>query len=602
MYSLRQGRAFLNEEEKINDQTNVKNASNVYLAQKDGPNERERRKGKSGYKSIFNQLNPMQYFKKMVEPFDNGNGATSAPTPVSASSSSASAPESVSSATGMGDIQKLNDAFDSKMNAYSSAISEYNKEIIKGNNYFVVQVNTLSPINSCFNCNASLGGTDCSAMGVSNSNGEIRTALPNSTSPTANLLPCVQSGVTVPGWSANPNDSGSCVAPLGQKCCNAYMLNGQPVCQAGFGDDNYNEGAMNEWINACITPPSPDEINQRIALANEYCQGNGINLNYWSKNANNFVLVTTQDPGDSTKKFVDQNNSCSGWADSGECEKNPNYMLSMCSASCNKVGANVPGGNIRPFAKMNSVPVWIVNTFTNNQDANKAKAATVFSPTVQSTLKSTRDDMMNAGMALINALSSHQSTSDAERKQIEQQMRAVETKMSKLASQSSELDITLTDAEKVVASKNRMIAIAKPKQTHQTHGSSNAKESFIGTIGTSLLAQETDTRIQFQSNYTFYIVWFVIAAVLIVIMFSNFFYTSPSSESELGGYSGSSGSSGDGDETTGSSSSNVLGFGIIAMLIFIYFIIQFALSRFNISRPRLPFESINPLFVFKSNS
>lgn len=596
MYSLRQGRAFLNEEEKINDQTNVKNALNVYLAQKDGPNERERRKGKSGYKSIFNQLNPMQYFKKMVEPFDNGNGATSAPTPVSASSSSASAPESVSSATGIGDIQKLNDAFDSKMNAYSSAISEYNKEIIKGNNYFVVQVNTLSPINSCFNCNASLGGTDCSAMGVSNSNGEIRTALPNSTSPTANLLPCVQSGVTVPGWSANPNDSGSCVAPLGQKCCNAYMLNGQPVCQAGFGDDNYNEGAMNEWINACITPPSPDEINQRIALANEYCQGNGINLNYWSKNANNFVLVTTQDPGDSTKKFVDQNNSCSGWADSGECEKNPNYMLSMCSASCNKVGANVPGGNIRPFAKMNSVPVWIVNTFTNNQDANKAKAATVFSPTVQSTLKSTRDDMMNAGMALINALSSHQSTSDAERKQIEQQMRAVETKMSKLASQSSELDITLTDAEKVVASKNRMIAIAKPKQTHQTHGSSNAKESFIGT---SLLAQETDTRIQFQSNYTFYIVWFVIAAVLVVIMFSNFFYTSPSSESELGGYSGSSG---DGDETTGSSSSNVLGFGIIAMLIFIYFIIQFALSRFNISRPRLPFESINPLFVFKSNS
>ena len=52
MYSLRQGRAFLNEEEKINDQTNVKNASNVYLAQKDGPNERERRKGKSGYKMI----------------------------------------------------------------------------------------------------------------------------------------------------------------------------------------------------------------------------------------------------------------------------------------------------------------------------------------------------------------------------------------------------------------------------------------------------------------------------------------------------------------------------------------------------------------------
>lgn len=271
-------------------------------------------------------------------------------------------------------------------------------------------------------------------------------------------------------------------------------------------------------------------------------------------------------------------------------------MLTMCAASCNKVGANVPGANIRPFAKMNSVPVWIVNTFTNKQDANKAKMTVVFSATVQSTLKSTRDDMMNAGMALIKALSSHQSTSDAERKQIEQQMRAVEMKMSKLASQSSELDISLTDAEKVVASKNKMIA--KPKQTRgkdihgtqDTSSNANAKESFIGT---SLLAQEMDTRIQFQSNYTFYIVWFVIAAVLVVIMFSNFFYTSPSSESDLG-YSGSSG---DGDES--GSSSNVLGFGIIAMLIFIYFIIQFVLSRFNISRPQLPFESINPLFVFK---
>lgn len=193
----------------------------------------------------------------------------------------------------------------------------------------------------------------------------------------------------------------------------------------------------------------------------------------------------------------------------------------MCAASCNKDGANVPGANIRPFAKMNSVPVWIVNTFTNNQDANKAKAATVFSPTVQSTLKSTRDDMMNAGTALIKALSSHQSTSDAERKQIEQQMRAVETKMSKLASQSSEFDISLTDAEKVIASKNKMIAKPKHSTQHSTRDtSSKAKESFIGT---SLLAQETDTRIQFQSNYTFYIVWFVIAAVLVVIMFSNFF-------------------------------------------------------------------------------
>ena len=600
MYSLRQGRAFLNEEEKINDQINVKNASNVYLAQKSG--------SASGYKSLLSGLNPIQYFKKMIEPFDNGSGS-GLPTPVSASSSSASAPESVSAtgatASGIADIQKLNDAFDSKMNAYSSAVSEYNKEILKGNNFFVVQVKTLTPINSCFNCDASLGGTDCSAMGVSNSNGEIRTAVSNSASPTANLLPCVQAGVTVPGWSANPNDSGTCIAPLAdQKCCPTTIFNGQPVCIAGF--NNYDETAMNNWMGSCITPPSPDEINQRIALANEYCQGNGIDLNYWSKNANNFVLVTTQDPGDSTKKFVDQNDSCSGWADSGECEKNPNYMLNMCSASCVRVGSNVPGENIRPFAKMNSVPVWIVNTFTNKQDANKAKTATVFSPTVQSTLKSTRDDMMNAGTALINAVSSQHATTAADRKNIEQQLRSIETKMANLASQSRDMDISLTDAVTTNIIKNKMKshhanpgANVKAATSAATSGATsaatsgatttgNVKETFLGT-SPSLLAQEKDTRIQFESNYTFYTVWLVIAIVLFVIMFSNFFYTSSSSESSFGS----------GGEDSGSSSSSYgLVFGIIALLLFIYFIIQFVLAHFNISRPQLPFQSINPLFVF----
>ena len=551
MYSLRQGRAFLNEEEKISDQINVKNASNVYLAQKNGPNGRKQKESTS----VFNQLNPMHYFKKMIEPFESGSGL---PAPATASSSAASAPETVSgatatAATGIANIQKLNDAFDSKMNAYSSAVSEYNKEILNGNTYFVVQVKTLTPINSCFNCDASLGGTDCSAMGVSNSNGETRSALPNSTLPTANLLPCVQAGVTVPGWSANPNDSGSCIAPLAdQKCCPTTMFNGQPVCIAGF--NNYDENAMNGWMSACITPASPDEINQRIALANEYCQGNGIDLNYWSKNANNFALVTTDDPAN----------------------------------------------NIRPFAKMNSVPVWIVNTFTNEQDANKAKMTVVFNPTIQSALKTTRDDMMNAGAALIKALSSQQSTTAEERKNIEQQLRSVETKMTKLASQSRDLDISLTDAEIVIASKNKMNPKPKPKpkskpvQNQDTNASANntnnavTKETFLGT---SLLAQEKDTRMQFESNYTFYTVWFVIAAILVVIMFSNFFYTSSSSDS-------SSGYSGD----DAGSSSYALGYGVIAILIFIYFIIQFFLARFNVSRPQLPFETMNPLFVFKSNS
>ena len=68
-------------------------------------------------------------------------------------------------------------------------------------------------------------------------------------------------------------------------------------------------------------------------------------------------------------------------------------------------------------------------------------------------------------------------------------------------------------------------------------------------------------------------------------MFSNFFYNK--------GGNGESGSSSEEGE-----SSYMLGFGILSMLLFIYFIVQFVLAHFNVSRPQLPFESINPLFVF----
>lgn len=526
MYSLRQGRAYLNDEEKLNEN----DKTNVYLAQKSNNigNRMIKKinkygKGKEGFESADNTATT-----------DAGHADAA-----TASASASSAPAQIpTNATDDANVQKLDDAFDSKMNAYSNALSEYNKEILTNNNYFVVQVKTLTPINSCFNCDASLGGTGCSAMGVSNSNGDIRLAAPDSTSPTANLLPCVHAGVTVPGWSANPNDSNSCIAPLaGQKCCPTTIFNGQPVCIAGFG--NYDENAMNSWMGSCISPPSPDEINQKIALANEYCQGNGIDLNYWSKNANNFTLVTLQDPAN----------------------------------------------NIRPFAKMNSVPVWIVNTFTTLQDANKAKNTLVFSPTVQSALKSTREDMLNAGTALIKAISSKQVTTDADRKTIEQKLQTIKTKMSKLDSQAR--DMTAGNDDDATPSSNQDKTKTK---TSNNNNNNNTKESFEvrSAIPTSLIAQEEDTRIQFKSNYAYYTLWFIIAVLLMIVMFSNFFYNK--------GGNGESGSSS--EEGESSSSSYMLGFGIFSMLLFIYFIIQFVLAHFNISRPQLPFESINPLFVF----
>jgi len=493
--SLRQGRAFLKDEKKLNRTTNT------YLAQNTGNS---------------------QIVGMNIEGFDNGTQEEE-PKAATASASASSVPEAVSlkSSGTPTPLDKLDDAFDSKMAAYSSALSEFNKELLKSQNYFVVPVRSLTPINSCFNCDASLGGTDCAAMGVSNSSGDIRTALPNSTSPTANLPQCEVSGVIVPGWSAKPNDSTSCVAPLGQKCCPTptSMVNGTPMCVAGF--NNYDKSAMNSWIASCITPASPEEINQKIQLANEYCQGNGIGLNYWSQNANNVALVTTKDPAN----------------------KN------------------------RPFAKMNSIPVWIIDTLTSLQDANKAKSKLVFSPTVEKTLSSAREDMLNAATALTKAVSSQQSTTAAERKAVEQKISTIRSKISKLDSHKQSLD------------KSAGLTVSST--------STSIKESFSSSsppppVFSNLLGQEEDTRIQFKSSYSFYTIWFVIAILLIVVLFSNIFYTK-------------GGEGGEGGEGESSTSSITLIIGTLVMLVFVYFIIQYIMAYFKVSRPELPFGYVNPL-------
>ena len=549
--SLRQGRAFLKDEQNLN-------RMNTYLAQNTG-------------NSKIVGMN--------IEGFDNGD-SESQPQAAAASSSASSTPETVSTdAATVTQLDKMDDAFNSKLTAYSSALSEYNKELLKNQNYFVVQVKTLTPINSCFNCDVSLSGNDCAAMGVSNSNGDLQTSLPDSTSPTANLLPCVISGVHVPGWSADPNKNGNCVAPLGQKCCNSYMLNGQPVCEADFGGDNYGESAMTDWISACLTPPTPEEINQKITIANEYCQGNGISLNYWSQNANNFVLVTTLDPANS----------------------------------------------IRPFAKMNSIPVWIIDTFPNMQVANKAKSALVFSPTVEKALGSAREDMLNAGTALIKAVSSQQSTTMSARKAMEQKINSIKTKISKIDAHKQSLDKSadshsISSAMKTIkskvsdfdshikskvsdfdsqkprlmetlekAAKSPMGKMIEGKIMDRIEGNSPASttmESFMSSsssaLPSSLQGQEEDTRIQLKSSYAYYTVWFVIAVLLIVVIFSNIFM-----DKKEGGEGGEGGED--------SSSSMTLSIGVLMLIIFIYFVVQYILSYFNISRPDLPFDNINPL-------
>jgi glutathione peroxidase-family protein len=76
---------------------------------------------------------------------------------------------------------------------------------------------------------------------------------------------------------------------------------------------------------------------------------------------------------------TDQNDSCELWASSGECDKNPRYMLKHCALSCSKVSGKGPAplpqaqgtfygladtdinGNMVSFERFRNKVVFVVN-------------------------------------------------------------------------------------------------------------------------------------------------------------------------------------------------------------------------------------------------
>lgn len=229
---------------------------------------------------------------------------------------------------------------------------------------------------------------------------------------------------------------------------------------------------------------------------------------------------------------------------------------------------------------MNGIPVWMcdlgdpsgVNSFSNLEDANKAKSALVFSPTVEKMLTSAREDMLNAATALVKAASLQQSTTAAERKALEQKINVIKAKISKLDSHKQTLDKS--------ANVNAISSVATIKESFM---SSSFMSSSSATLPESLTGQEEDTRLQFKSSYAYYTVWFVIAILLIIVMFSNIFMGGGGEES------------GEGGEGSSSMSSTTLIIGTLMMFVFIYFIIQYILAYFKVSRPELPLGALNPL-------
>jgi hypothetical protein len=116
-----------------------------------------------------------------------------------------------------------------------------------------------------------------------------------------------------------------------------------------------NQDKLKRWndiISKTDPIPDPDSFNMALSstlLQQRFC--NSSTSQYYSNYNNN--LNSTIDSGSNVNpntisgcstQFIDENAYCSYWANSGECSRNPGYMLYRCSNSCNKVSGNPATG------------------------------------------------------------------------------------------------------------------------------------------------------------------------------------------------------------------------------------------------------------------
>jgi|688.fasta_scaffold25479_4 hypothetical protein len=95
-----------------------------------------------------------------------------------------------------------------------------------------------------------------------------------------------------------------------------------------------NNGQSSLVANAESIPENTSEVNALDQSEKEYNRMISQHTTYHRMMMDDLMKLTTES---GSQTSVDQNSNCSYWAKSGECEKNPNYMLNSCTASCNSV-------------------------------------------------------------------------------------------------------------------------------------------------------------------------------------------------------------------------------------------------------------------------
>lgn len=139
-----------------------------------------------------------------------------------------------------------------------------------------------------------------------------------------------------------------------------------------------NNGQSSLVANAESIPANTSEVSALDQSEKEYNRMISQHTTYHRMMMDDLMKLSTESGSmNSSQPIVDQNSNCSYWANSGECEKNPNYMLNSCAASCNSVNKmNIVSGLGTTVEKLDASNEQLLQTAAKYADKGKQRAIT----------------------------------------------------------------------------------------------------------------------------------------------------------------------------------------------------------------------------------
>jgi len=136
-----------------------------------------------------------------------------------------------------------------------------------------------------------------------------------------------------------------------------------------------NNGQSSSLVaNAESIPESTSEVNALDQSEKEYNRMISQHTTYHRMMMDDLMKLTTES---GSQTSVDQNSNCSYWANSGECTKNPKYMLNSCAASCNSVNKmNIVRGLGTTVENLDASNEQLMQTAAKYADQGKQRAIT----------------------------------------------------------------------------------------------------------------------------------------------------------------------------------------------------------------------------------